>query len=62
MKGDKISYEKNTATNNSKFADLHNPESLNVIYQDSVTSSELNNFPDHSLQSLLLMNVRMVNV
>lgn len=54
MKGDKISYEKNTATNNSKFADLHNPGSLNVIYQDSVTSSELNNFPDHSFTIIII--------
>ena len=41
MKGDKVSYENNTATNNSKFADLHNPGNVNVIYQDSITSSEL---------------------
>lgn len=54
MKGDKASYENNTAKNSSKFADLHNPGNINVVYQDSITSSELNNFPDHSFTIIII--------
>ena len=54
MKGDKVSYENNTATNSSKFADLHNPGNVNVVYQDSITSSGLNNFPDHSFTIIII--------
>ncbi|MDX8573530.1 helix-turn-helix domain-containing protein [Elizabethkingia sp. HX QKY] len=54
MKGDKASYENNTAKNSSKFADLYNPGNVNVVYQDSITSSELNNFPDHSFTIIII--------
>ena len=54
MKGDKTSYGKNISTVNSDKAKQQNTSGINVIYQNSVTSAELNNFPDHSFTIIII--------